>query len=117
MQNCNDVVHEEIDIEFLCYYFNSINMMKYARDQVTRPKLNKSSLNNIPIRYPDVDTQRNIVRSLNYLLGIVEVKKLQIRQLHDRNADLLINESISFKQRLQQFNNLENQILQSVLTR
>ena len=36
--------NEELDLDFLCYYINSIQIMDYAQKQETRAKLNKTSL-------------------------------------------------------------------------
>jgi type I restriction enzyme, S subunit len=74
---------EEISMNYLCYYVNALNIMDYARDQVTRPKLRKSDLDNISIRFPDLNTQSKIVEKLDYILGKFEDKKKAIQDLHD----------------------------------
>ena len=52
---------EELDLDYLRYYINGLDIMQYAEDQVTRPKLNKSDLNRIPVVFPDLRGQQDIV--------------------------------------------------------
>jgi len=72
---------DDLDLDFLCYYMNAIKIMDFAKTQQTRPKLTKSDLNNIPIVYPSLPTQKEIVRKLDYFLNKYSTKKKQIIQL------------------------------------
>jgi type I restriction enzyme S subunit len=54
--------------------------MSYAGKQSTRPKLNKSVLDKIPVVYPNKTTQKKIVQKLDYILGQLEEKKKEINK-------------------------------------
>jgi len=91
--------NEDIDIRYLCYYLNSLNIMNYAKKQATRPKLKKSDLDKIPITYPKLSVQKKIVQKLDYILGQLEEKKkiiLEKRELTLKNLEII-------KQRLFRF--------------
>lgn len=81
--------NDELDVDFLCYYINSLNIMSYAKKQSTRPKLNKSVLDSIPVFYPDKQTQNKIVQKLDYILGQLEEKKKTIGKLYETNKNNL----------------------------
>jgi type I restriction enzyme, S subunit len=77
--------NEELDLDFLCYYINSIQIMDYAQKQGTRAKLNKTSLEKIPVVFPTMKTQKQIVTKLDHILGELEVKKKEILSLIEQN--------------------------------
>ncbi len=73
--------NDKISIDFLCYYMNNLNIMNYAKKQSTRPKLNKSTLDTIPICYPDNPTQKKIVEILDKKFQEWEKYKPQIQNI------------------------------------
>ena len=78
--------NSELNLDFLCYYLNSIKIMDYAKNQSTRPKLNKSTLEKIPIFFPsDKSIQKQIVAKLDNILGQLEEKKKQILTIIENN--------------------------------
>ncbi len=78
---------EELDLDFLCYYINSLQIMDFAQNQGTRAKLNKTSLEKIPVIFPDILFQKKIVQKLNHVLGQLEEKKKQILSLIQQNKE------------------------------
>ena len=75
---------EKILIDYLCHYINSLNIMKFAKKQSTRPKLNKTDMNEIPILLPSLQIQKQIVAKLDHVLGELEVKKKEILKLKEK---------------------------------
>jgi len=78
---------EKILIDYLCHYINSLNIMKFAKKQSTRPKLNKTDMNEIPILLPSLQIQKQIVAKLDHVLGELEVKKKEILSLIEQNKE------------------------------
>ena len=75
---------KELMIEYLCYYVNSLNIMNFAKRQSTRPKLNKSTMDEIPIPLPSLSTQKKIVQKLNNIIEQLEEKKNQIFEVNQK---------------------------------
>jgi len=54
----------EVDLDYLCYFLNGLNIMNYAKKQATRPKLKKSDLDYIPIIFPELEEQKQFVKKI-----------------------------------------------------
>ena len=78
---------EKILIDYLCYYINGLNIMKFAKKQSTRPKLNKTDMNEIPILLPSLQIQKQIVAKLDHILGELDTKKKEILSLIEQNKE------------------------------
>ena len=73
---------QELDLNYLCYYLNGLRMMNYAQKQSTRPKLNKSDLNKIPIVFPeDIRKQRIMVNKTEKITQEIDIVKNKIINL------------------------------------
>jgi type I restriction enzyme, S subunit len=68
---------KEIMIEYLCYYINGLNIMKFAKQQSTRPKLNKTDMNEIPIPLPSQLLQKQIVKKIKNAEEKFKEQKIQ----------------------------------------
>lgn len=83
--------NDEIDIQYFCHYLNSLNIMEYASDQVTRPKLKKSILDKIPVRFhSDLRIQKKLVKRINNL----NTKLSAVKNILTQNQ-LFINEKLT----------------------
>ena len=72
---------------FVEYYLNSISLEPYVSG-MAQPKLNQKMLNGIPVPFPDVDTQKNIVASLDNVSMEVERLETIYQQKLDALAEL-----------------------------
>ena len=62
---------ELLNIDFLSYYFNSLNLAEYVTG-TAQPKLNQSNLNKIPIPIPKIEEQSKIVQELESRLSVAD---------------------------------------------
>ena len=62
---------ENIHLEYLNYYFNSLVITEYVTG-TAQPKLNQANLNRIPILIPSPDEQISIVQEMQRVLSIIE---------------------------------------------
>ena len=58
---------DEILMEFLCYYINSISLLPYVTGSA-QPKMTQAKMNTIPIPVPTIKEQKEIVQVLNNLV-------------------------------------------------
>ena len=67
--------------KFIEYYLNSISLAPYVSG-MAQPKLNQKALNSIPVPFPEIDIQREVVQKLDDLsvktkeLGVIYRQKL-----------------------------------------
>ena len=73
--------NEWLELEYLCYYINSIEIMDYAKKQQTRAKLRKSDLDKIPVIYPEPDEQKAIVKKIERIYKQLDEKHHRILEL------------------------------------
>ena len=59
---------DEISMDFLCYYINSIDLTSYITGSA-QPKMTQAKMNSIPVPVPTIDEQGEIVRILDTLLA------------------------------------------------
>ncbi|UOX32945.1 restriction endonuclease subunit S [Flavobacterium sediminilitoris] len=62
---------ELLNIDFLSYYFNSLNLAEYVTG-TAQPKLNQANMNKIPIPIPKIEEQNEIVLELERRLSVAD---------------------------------------------
>jgi type I restriction enzyme S subunit len=62
---------ELLNIDFLSYYFNSLNLAEYVTG-TAQPKLNQANMNKIPIPKPKIEEQNKIVQELESRLSVAD---------------------------------------------
>ena len=75
--------NSELNLDFLCYYMNSLNIMQFAKKQSTRPKLNKSDMNEIPVLLPSLETQKQIIQNIKSAEEKFQSQKEQFQNIKD----------------------------------
>ncbi|MDQ1857771.1 restriction endonuclease subunit S [Chryseobacterium sp. WLY505] len=74
-------VKEHILIEYLSFYFNSLDITEYVTG-TAQPKLNQANLNRIPILIPSFDEQLAIVEQMQQAFSIIEETEKVIKKVH-----------------------------------
>ncbi len=106
-------VKEDILIEYLSFYFNSLDITEYVTG-TAQPKLNQSNLNRIPILIPSIDKQLSIVQEMQRVLSILEeTEKVITKGLTqiDLLKQTVLNRAFTGKLLEQDFNNESASIL------
>jgi type I restriction enzyme, S subunit len=62
---------EELSLNFLCYYFNSLNIAQYVSGSA-QPKLNQANMNKIPVPVCSLKEQELIVQELESKLTVCD---------------------------------------------
>ena len=75
--------NSELNLDFLCYYMNSLNIMQFAKKQSTRPKLNKRDMNEIPVLLPSLETQKQIIQNIKSAEEKFQSQKEQFQNIKD----------------------------------
>ena len=70
---------ELLNIDFLSYYFNSLNLAEYVTG-TAQPKLNQANMNKIPIPIPKIGEQNKIVEELESRLSVADKMEESISQ-------------------------------------
>lgn len=70
---------ELLNIDFLSYYFNSLNLAEYVTG-TAQPKLNQANMNKIPIPIPKIEEQNQIVEKLESRLSVADKMEESIAQ-------------------------------------
>lgn len=70
---------EFLNIDFLSYYFNSLNLAEYVTG-TAQPKLNQANMNKIPIPIPKIEEQNKIVEELESRLSVADKMEESIAQ-------------------------------------
>ncbi|MBB1535197.1 restriction endonuclease subunit S [Leptotrichia sp.] len=73
---------KELDMRYLMYFLNFENLNRYITG-TTRGKLTKNSLEKIKISIPSFDKQKEIVRNLEKIKKIIELKKIQLLEIEN----------------------------------
>lgn len=68
-----------LNIEYLNYYINSININKYVSG-TAQPKLNQANMNKIPISYPVINEQEKIVQEIESRLSVADKLEENIKE-------------------------------------
>lgn len=76
-------VKEEILMEFLCYYINSISLIPYVTGSA-QPKMTQAKMNTIPIPVPTIDEQQEIINTLDGLFAEEKKAKEAAEQVRDQ---------------------------------
>ncbi|MFP4533484.1 MAG: restriction endonuclease subunit S [Desulfobacterales bacterium] len=78
--------------KFIEYYLNSIPLTPYVTG-MAQPKLNQKALNSIPVPFPPINIQHDIVRKLDelsdYCNSLVKVNELKIASFAELKQSLL----------------------------
>lgn len=102
-------VPKAINIKYLCYYINAINISQYVTG-TAQPKMNQEKMNSIPIAIPPLPMQERIVAKLDHLLEAIEalkVDELKLNALY-KKIPFRIKESLlnsAFKGKITKQNN------------
>lgn len=70
---------ELLNIDFLSYYFNSLNLAEYVTG-TAQPKLNQANMNKIPIPIPKKEEQNKIVEELESRLSVADKMEESINE-------------------------------------
>lgn len=70
---------ELLDIDFLSYYFNSLNLALYVTG-TAQPKLNQANMNKIPIPVPTIVEQTIIVQEIESRLSVADKMEESIKE-------------------------------------
>jgi type I restriction enzyme, S subunit len=73
--------NKKVDLDFLCHYINSLEIMDYAKKQQTRAKLRKRDLDKIPVIYPKPEEQRKIINKIDKIYKQLDQKYSKILEL------------------------------------
>ena len=73
---------KELDMRYLMYFLNFENLNRYITG-TTRGKLTKNSLEKIKISIPSFNKQKEIVRNLEKIKKIIELKKIQLLEIEN----------------------------------
>lgn len=105
--------------EWLLYYLRYRWMQRdferICKKWINQAAVSSEKIQNLDVPTPPIETQNKIVGKLQSVLTSIEDKKKEIRMTIENNLNSLIDDTNSFKQRLKRSNNLEYQLLQSVL--
>ena len=79
-----DWKNDEISTEFMYYYLNSINILKYGSQAAKGITLNNETLNSIPVRFPSYAEQEkisNFLKSIDKKIELLEEKLILYQDL------------------------------------
>ena len=96
---------EKILIDYLCHYINSLNIMKFAKKQSTRPKLNKTDMNEIPISLPNSSIQKQIIQNIKSAEQKFQLQKKQFENIKN-----------NYESKIKYINNIQSSILDSAFS-
>ncbi len=82
---------KELDMRYLMYFLNFENLNRYITG-TTRGKLTKNSLEKIKISIPSFDKQKEIVRNLEKIKKIIELKKIQLLEIENLKKSQFLEE-------------------------
>ena len=85
---------KNVDHNFLYYFMLMTKLDKWARVKAPIPSIKQSTVELIEFALPHVNTQKIIVRKLDYIFSQLEKKKKIILQLQDPNKISQFNESL-----------------------